>query len=294
MSAGHHAYRLGHCLVCSDTTLPLMAVDPETGRSIPPGGLPGPPTSEAPAPGALIYEGPGWFAGGSRHVRCRKSGSDFLVDVEHVSRFRISEDGSWIRRLSDVDPEMDTHALWGPVIILALALQGLFTLHLSAVVWAGRVTGFLGDSGVGKSTTAEYLARRGRGRRVVDDMALFSVNGGMTLLPHLPQPKMPGGRPSNGLEYWPVERLLWLGETRQDEPGGIDALGRSETARRLVASTVGTRLFAPPLLARHFSACAKAAEKVAGFRSGLRKSESSLATISAWVGTAGAQVAGEV
>jgi hypothetical protein len=64
----------------------------------------------------------------------------------------------------------------GAAFGVLLHQRGLLVLHGSAVVIGGRVVGFLGSKGWGKSTTAMALTRRGH-RIVADELLVIRLDG---------------------------------------------------------------------------------------------------------------------
>ena len=89
---------------------------------------------------------------------------------------------------------VDEEVFLGPALLLALALRATFTLHASAIAYAGRAVLFAGDSGAGKSTLAAALARiQSRGAtRLADDIVPVSIRGGrLVAWSDYPQLKLP-------------------------------------------------------------------------------------------------------
>ncbi len=278
-SEPRYVYRIAQRLLVSDVSLGLPGYEQNGGirTTWKPPARNDRPDGEGTR---LIYRGPGFFGGGYRNVICERSPTGFLLRAEARSGFHISNDGHEIHRTDASDWAFDRDVLLGPVMTLSLALQGLFTLHLSAIAVSGRAVCFLGSSGAGKSTAARYLEEQCPGVvRVVDDTAPFLVDQELRLIGGLPQPKMPRTG-EGGMEPPPsgVSVLLWLDDAN-DEMAGIRKLSRGETSRRLAASSIGVRLFDPPLLAEHFRFCARAARCASGYLSSLEKSRESLVTL---------------
>lgn len=272
-------YRIAGRLLVADVALPL----PQSEQDL------GPRTVLTPVNGGrrqtrLIYRGPGFFAGGWRSVVCERVSSGFFLTAEARSGFHVSNCGLEIRRTKSSDPDFDKDVLLGPVMTLALALQGLFTLHLSAVSISGRAVCFLGRSGAGKSTAARYLGQHLPGATwLVDDTAPCLAAQELTLVGGLPQPNMEeGGARYPALLPSAVSTLLWLDDAFDDASGerpAIRKLAPREVARRLAASSIGTRLFDPPLLDAHLRFCGQATTRVAGHRSNLPKNDEALRTL---------------
>jgi len=64
----------------------------------------------------------------------------------------------------------------GAAFTILLRQRGLLTLHASVIRRAGKTIGFVGDSGYGKSTLAEYFSQQGY-QLLSDDVAALSVSG---------------------------------------------------------------------------------------------------------------------
>lgn len=129
-------------------------------------------------------------------------------------RFRVSASGD--RVTAGGPPEMTREDLdvylTGPIQGLVLRLQGVVSLHASAVELDGRAVAFAGGGGAGKSTLAAQLALGGSAVVTDDILALEETAAGFH------------ARPVAGpLKLWPdsVARLL----------------GRAEALPRLVPSS---------------------------------------------------------
>jgi hypothetical protein len=86
------------------------------------------------------------------------------VRFEDQTSFLVTNDGHSIALVSAPEAytrdDVAAYAL-GPVIAVALHLQGAVLLHASSVVMGGKAIVFPGPSGSGKSTTAAMLHRLG-------------------------------------------------------------------------------------------------------------------------------------
>lgn len=104
-----------------------------------------------------------WFRGPSLIID-RTDTADLLVRFEDETSFLIGKDGRSISLVSAPDAytrdDLAAYAL-GPVIGIALHLQGAVLLHASSVVLRGKAIVFPGTSGSGKSTIAAILHRLG-------------------------------------------------------------------------------------------------------------------------------------
>jgi hypothetical protein len=218
--------------------------------------------------GAITYRGPAWVANAWRTVECRRAAEGYTLRITDVAGFWIAADGRFIlltERAEGCPPELLLTAVVTAPIVLALALQGIFCLHVSAVRAQGRLVAFAGESGVGKSTLAHFLdLDSGNGwERIIDDIlpVWMDEQGQMMALPHFPQLKV-------AEEYQPVHlapaemplhALYALEQEGQDGQGvevQVQSLGRRAATMALIQHTAGTRLFDDKLLGEHLSFCA--------------------------------------
>ena len=104
-----------------------------------------------------------WYRGPSLAID-RTGDGDLIVRFMDSTSFLIGSDGRSISLLSAppayTRDDLAAYAL-GPVIAIALHLQGAVLLHASAVVLQQKAIVFAGDAGSGKSTTAAILHRLG-------------------------------------------------------------------------------------------------------------------------------------
>lgn len=104
-----------------------------------------------------------WYRGPSLIID-RTAEGELLVRFEDGTSFLVSADGHSIALVDAptayTRDDIAAYAL-GPVIAIALHLQGAVLLHASSVVMQGKAIVFAGPSGSGKSTTAAILHRLG-------------------------------------------------------------------------------------------------------------------------------------
>lgn len=276
-------YRLGNLILCADKDLDLAPGD--TGERVPLMAGATADMGDSAGGKARVYRGPGVFGGGEWPVLCHRTDTGYFVEVEGRSRFFVSADGGRLSRVKPFNENFDRELLFGPVMTLALALRGMFTLHCSAVEVDGAGVCFLGESGAGKSTTAAYFDRTVPGAvRVVDDLAPFFVAEGLHYARGYPQAGITGcPRTLQGAPVVTARILVWLARHDPVRPAGIEPLGPAELARQLVGSTMGTRMFTRRLLHQHLKFCAEAAPVVRGFRSSLPREHRSLEVLAGHV-----------
>lgn len=258
------AYEVGGVPVASDR--PVAALQPF--RRVTDAVVIGVPLAPAPielCPGIDVFRGSAWLGGRWREVGCAREAARYSIAVEGVGRFELFPQScvARVERLADdVTPALVEETVLGPVLVLALAVRGVWCLHASAVVStaAGRAIAFAGVSGRGKSTLASALGVTGDGawRHLADDVLPVTVDPtGPLARPHFPQLKfLPDHQPAASA---PAELELAAvyvlgGPTGAEAAPSVRALSRQEAALALIRHTVGSRLFAPELLARHLAA----------------------------------------
>jgi hypothetical protein len=218
----------------------------------------------------LISRTEGWVAGAQRDLETWSAATGFLVRVAGGSDFIISPDGKEVRCASqqqggEILNEANRQILLGPVIVLALALRGVWSLHASVAIFNDNLILFLGESGQGKSTLAAYLANNEGWRLAADDILPVSMGVESVMAwPHFPQLKLPmQAQPGPGLpEQLPIGKVCVLSDAGVDEMPGLELLPASQAVQVWLGHTAGTRLFNPDLLSKHLVFCSRAAEQV--------------------------------
>jgi hypothetical protein len=117
----------------------------------------------------------------------RTSPGELVIRFADATVFRVAADGRAIETLtapSHYTPaDLAAYAV-GPVLAIALHLQGALLLHAAAVVSEGAAVLFAGPSGSGKSATAARLHREGWGL-LSDDVTEVRADP-WTALPAIP------------------------------------------------------------------------------------------------------------
>jgi hypothetical protein len=201
-------------------------------------------------------------------VSCERAGETYVVRVEALPALHVTRVGCAVVPRVGSEPVDGTlvEALLGPGLILALALDDVFTLHAGAVEVDGAAVLLLGESGAGKSTLARALGASPGCSMLADDvLPAIVAGGGMEALPHYPQLKLPAaqqyaaGRP----ERVPIRAIYELHGVEQEvRPTVVETVGRRDATVMLAGHTVAARLFDAPLLERHLAFCAAAAGSV--------------------------------
>jgi len=121
--------------------------------------------------------------------------------------------------------ENATSYLLGPILGLMLRLRGVTCLHASAVAFGDRSVAFVGQTGMGKSTTAAAFAQKGYGVISDDIVALEEREGALHVMPAYPH-----------LCLWPESvKMLY------DSPEALPRLIPDWDKRRLDLGDQGTR-----------------------------------------------------
>jgi hypothetical protein len=160
-----------------------------------------------------------------------------------------------------------------------LARRGGLEVHGCAVEYEGRVLLFCGQSGAGKTTTADLWKRRRRARILSDDRVVLRFDKGRAWAYGTPwhgsgRFALPDGRPLAALFF--IEHAA---------TPSLTPLSRAAGAALLFA-----RSFPPPwdrdALARVLATCERVVARVPSFRFGFRPDASAVAAVLAAVGSA--------
>jgi hypothetical protein len=138
-------------------------------------------------------------------------------------------------------------------------------------VFQDRSIAFLGESGLGKSTLAVYLATDGKPdwRLLADDILPVTMGAeGTTAWPHFPQLKLPvESQPGpHWPEQLPLNEIYVLEQVDPNANPDVQRLSPAESVQMLLRHTAGTRMFPPELLERHLAAFALAAGQTSIYR----------------------------
>lgn len=215
------------------------------------------------------------------------SGSgDYFIRYTHGLTFRLNAELSRVsvHRIRPTADEDVALFLLGPVLGIVLRLQGVTSLHASAVEIGGRAVAFVGAPGAGKSTTAAIFARNGYAVLTDDIVALqkqeseFLVHPGYPFLNLLPRSlalldgltDVPDGSDRSAekhrimldaterrfqKEALPLSAVYLLAERSNDAPRTIvSAMTRQEALIALVTNTYANKMLDQEMRAREFDA----------------------------------------
>lgn len=254
---------------------PVTELEPFTADRFVPSLVPGNESDPPPVPPplALSCKTVGWVGGENRRVEVWSAPPGAILKVEGGNDFYIPADGRAIICKPDNQPDLlsqlDHEILLGPALVLALALRGVWSLHASAALFREKVIVFLGESGQGKSTLAAYLSNNPGWRLVADDILPVEMDsGGVNVLPHFPQLKLPvDAQPAIDLpERLPLTKICLLTHAESDKMPELQTLSSAQAVQSLLSHIAGTRMFDAPLLAKHLEFSTHAAKQIPACR----------------------------
>lgn len=234
------------------------------------------PPSGAPADVAVDWtsDAMGQVGGVERQVAVRHGPAGTWLDVDGVVALWVAPDGSSLSVLPTPTPAPATllrDTVTGPGLVFALACQGKYCLHASAVVGAVGAVAFMGDSAAGKSTLAALLdaPRAGSWTLAADDILPVAVDAGRPVVrPDFPQLKLTAEEQAVFTPGPPLPRpLAAVYELAATESGASEqvvsrTLPSHTAAIALLAHTVAARLFPPAIARHHLDTCISIASKV--------------------------------
>jgi hypothetical protein len=232
---------------------------------------------------SLMTRAEGWLANASRIVELWSDEKKYILKVDGIEFF-ITKNGKAIgkKRLSSGSSLFDKEVFLGPVIVFALAMRKVWSLHGSAATYNGRTIAFLAESGTGKSTLAAYLSRQADWSLVADDiLPVTGDSNGLIAWPHFPQLKLPMGlQPAiNSPEQLSLDILFELVLVDRDAVPDIKRLPPEKAVMVLLGHTAGARLFDGKMLESHLAFCSQAAEHVPVYQLSYPKSKDALPKI---------------
>lgn len=92
-----------------------------------------------------------------------RQGGAAIVAQFYKSLYYLAEDGErvWVYRAKEMPEDLVEQCLVGQPLAVVLRQRGHLVLHACSVARGGKAVGFVGGSGVGKSTLAEACRQRG-------------------------------------------------------------------------------------------------------------------------------------
>lgn len=233
--------------------------------------------------------------GGTEFFAMYGFGSHYLLRWKYLADFQIARDGSWIdcypwqsASWADIRP-----FFLGRVLPLALNLQGVVTLHSSAVLLPQGAVAFVAESGTGKSTLASLFGCAGHTLITDDVLAVAEDSSGFSAAFGSPQvrlteesldflaPKLGlsvalerdydkmrltvGDRDNAGIStHFPLRTVYIAGRRRDENSPGIqiDVLPPKMALPVLMKYVTNIALFEPDHLARQFSSIGRLVQRV--------------------------------
>lgn len=125
---------------------------------------------------------------GAPWVQFHRAEEGYLLRFPEWADFSVSPDGQNVRGFPapQVTAETTHHLYLNQVLPLALAKQGQFVLHASAIEIDTCSIAFMGESGLGKSTLAASFATSGFRFLTDDGLLLERCDGGYQVIPSHP------------------------------------------------------------------------------------------------------------
>lgn len=111
-----------------------------------------------------------------------------LLTIDDVARYRVRDGRSiLVERAAAADDANVRLFLLGTVMGIVLHQRGLLPLHANAIEIDGAAVAFMGPSGIGKSTLADWFTRQAF-RMVADDVCAIRMAGGVPMVePGIPR-----------------------------------------------------------------------------------------------------------
>lgn len=175
---------------------------------------------DAPPPGAPVLR---LESDGARYSASRADDGSYVLRFHRTCEFRIAADLRHVTAhpVAGADPRVVTILTTGGLLAFLLYLRGHLVLHASAVDLGGSALGFVGSSGMGKSTMA----------------ALQCADGAALVTDDVLRVDWPGAGGGTGAVDWPP--VVRLGATELRLRKGADTLagrfGGSAPGRRTSA-----------------------------------------------------------
>jgi hypothetical protein len=187
-TSGPQTYRAYQLAVRSEVPLPAPqtasnSIDVEVLRA-----APGEPFPFEPSPATCVYRRSGGAPANSIELHRRRAWSCLRYDA--VDFFLRDADLVFCFPRRAAPPDLLAALFLGAVCALILEWRGAICLHAGAVEMEGGAVGFLGRSGIGKSSLTASLV--GRGHRLVSDdiLPVMDEADRLVAVPSFPQVKL--------------------------------------------------------------------------------------------------------
>jgi hypothetical protein len=223
--------------------------------------------------GELVFDGDGLVVDRLRRVVCRVDRDAYWMEIGGIGSYWVALDGTSLDcfgHVAGASSRLAQLALLGPALTVALALQGVFCLHASAVEVGSRILALAGESGSGKSTLACRLDGLSATdwQRAGDDILPFELASGTPIVhTDFPQLKLTSAEQpwARGQSCLPLVGVFLLDSSPVDRAEAevrVEPLSALDSVLALVRHTVAARLFGTDLLKRHLQICAAIVDQV--------------------------------
>lgn len=203
----------------------------------------------------LLFKGSSWLAGKDRELVCSRTAQGFIIEVPLIAKFFVAVNQPYISRLDDYSDQRNSavieEVLLGPPLILALAINQQFALHASAVLIKNKAVLFVGESGFGKSTLAQWLDELTPLKRLADDISVLEhTDNKLRLLPDFLQMKLSARQQHANSAAVKLAAIVSLNR-QENTPVKLHQLDNLSSIQALLNHSVATQLFDKPLAGQH-------------------------------------------
>jgi hypothetical protein len=205
---------------------------------------------------------------------------EFLLEVKsnknHSFNLTINQHRITVNKKSIITDSNHLPAtlLFGPALILNLALNEVFCFHASSFEYKDCVFILFAKSGTGKSTIADYFQQKFKSRIADDIVALNNREERINVLPSFPQLKLPPEQQANSSLINKSPILLFAQQS--NESTQLKELNKFISIKSAIHHSVASKLFSPSLLNNHLSFCHLLAQQTKAFELKYQHSQSSL------------------
>jgi hypothetical protein len=200
------------------------------------------------------------------------------VNSNHNEEFQLKIDEQVININKDListdSNSLSATLLFGPAMMLNLALNQVFCLHASSFEYKGCIFIILAKSGTGKSTIARYFQDKFASRIADDIVAIKFVNDSLNLAPNFPQLKLSSSKQL--LQNISNSNIKLIFANVSNKKTRLVSMDRFCALKSIIKHSVATKLFSSKLLARHLNFSSQLANKIQAYELKYQHSESSL------------------
>ncbi len=216
-----------------------------------------PPPRRPMTNGSPLFRGLGEIAGVELPITCLATADGYRLQITGLATFDVTRTSI---TCPQVHPQADRgllqRAAVGPPLVLALALQGVYCLHASAVRQGDLVVAFLGPAGAGKSALARSLAGSpdlGWSLLADDTLPVELSDGRAFVVPWFPQLKLGADEQPwrTQPERLPLSVAYLLEGQGRDAKVQVIRMRHLASVLAILSHTSASRLFASDLHYRH-------------------------------------------